>query len=434
MGEGAEKPGTEANAGRLDTQGPRISIAMNQPPAPRHKWVPAVAVAGAAALTVAVALAGKAGHDYVQFHAAAQLLRAGENPYGFDAQARAQHALRDSDGPYTPNANDPYKDIGILPYFYPPWLALACVPLTALCYPWARAVWVSFGALCLAASGYGLARLNGVAPSRVAAPVTVALALGLMPCLCCIRLGQTPPLVLAGLVAALLLLRHGRDRSAGAALAWAVVKPQLAVVAVPAALFWAARRGRWGVLAGFAATLGILGFVSALFLPDWPLEVIRAPSLLPVPTAVDASVGVTWISVLRTLGASGAWLAAGYAFAALPAAFVAFRAAWDRSRDAADADAVGLGLLAAFFVSPYALGYDLAVLVVPLALLLPRLPPRGLASALAVAVLVPYWQLSALNAGLWQVTFFAWPLALAGLWAARGRSTGNAATDVVVSS
>ncbi len=96
-----------------------------------------------------------------------------------------------------------------------------------------------------------------------------------MPCYACVRLGQTPPLVIAGLVAALVFLERGHDRAAGVALAWAVVKPQLAVVAVPAALLWSCRRGRWGVLSGFSATLAALSLSAAWIVPDWPIEMLR---------------------------------------------------------------------------------------------------------------------------------------------------------------
>ena len=367
-----------------------------------------LSLSACAALAVAgVAVRNGAGHDYVQFHAAASLLREGKSPYSVDGQTRVQRILREAEGPRRRDSTDPYEAIGVLPYFYPPWLALACLPLTALAYPVAKAVWVGLGAQCLAASGYGLAELGRRPVSRTMA---VALALGLMPCYASVQLGQTPPLVLAALVAAAWLLRSDRDFLAGAALAWAVVKPQLAVVAVPSALLWAARRGRWGVVAGFAATLGALGLVSALIVPDWPFEMLKAPTRVPLPTTLDPSVGVTWLSVLRTLGASGFVLALGVACVAVPAALAAFRAAWDRDRPVTDA--LALGLIAAFFVAPYSLGYDLAVLVFPLLMLSPRLPVW----ALALALLGPYWHLAAVNAGARQVGFCAWPAALAWAW------------------
>jgi hypothetical protein len=244
----------------------------------------------------------------------------------------------------------------------------------------------------------------------------VGLALATMPCFACVGLGQTPPLVVAGVVAALWMFSTGRDRLAGAALALAVVKPQLAVVVVPALLLWGARRGRWGAVAGFAATLGGLCLVSTLARPDWPVAMLAAPSRIPIPTAIDPRVGVTWLSACRALGLSGAGLAAAYLAGATAAALVALRAAWSRAADALDVAA--LGLLAAFFAAPYALGYDLAALLVPLAALARGRSARARVAVAAVAVLGPYWHLAAVSAGLWQTTLLAWPVALAGVWAA----------------
>ena len=55
--------------------------------------------AGLLALSaVVLAPSGRSGHDYIQFHAAATILR-GENPYAFSTQMRAQRALRAADPP-----------------------------------------------------------------------------------------------------------------------------------------------------------------------------------------------------------------------------------------------------------------------------------------------------------------------------------------------
>ena len=102
---------------------------------------------------------------------------------------------------------------------------------------------------------------------------------------------------------------------------------------------------------------------------------------------------------------------------AVPAALYPLLAAWDLDRPLTDP--IALGLLASFFVAPYALGYDLAVLVFPLLILAPRLP----AWTLALAFLAPYWHLSVLNAGALQVTLFAWPAALVAGWAWTNRQT-----------
>src|SRR5947209_441060 len=95
--------------------------------------LPAVLAGGAIATT------GNAGHDYTNFHTAGLLVARGISPYDRRQQARVQHAI----APGFPL--EIYESLGFLPYNYPPWLALACVPLARLPYPVARAVWVYLG-------------------------------------------------------------------------------------------------------------------------------------------------------------------------------------------------------------------------------------------------------------------------------------------------
>src|SRR5262245_19779939 len=71
--------------------------------------------------------------DFVQFWTAGQLLATGRSPYDAEEQARVQRELgweRDKQG------------LGLydyLPYYYPPWLGLACTVLLPLGYQTAKA-------------------------------------------------------------------------------------------------------------------------------------------------------------------------------------------------------------------------------------------------------------------------------------------------------
>lgn len=369
----------------------------------------AILVLPAAMVTVHL-VCGHAGHDYIQFHAAAGLIASGENPYGLVEQARAQRLLRQG---RVLDPGDLYERHGALPYFYPPWLALACVPLSALNFQVARSVWIWVGSQSLSLAGYGLGKLSDQAPP----PLAVALALTLMPCYYSVQLGQTAPLVLLFLVATWRLLDRGRDWAAGIALAWLTVKPQLTVVVIPAVLILSVRRGRWGVVAGFAVTLAALGLTCTWLFPSWPVEMVLATRRIPIPTAINPSVGVTWLSVLRSVGVSGTPLALGYVSAALPAAALALAAAWDRVRPVPDV--MGIGVLAAFFIAPYSLGYDLAVLLFPMLVFLSGLSGRAALWLLAVAAVGPYLNLAAVVRGVPQFTLFWLPAGLAILWYVR---------------
>ena len=374
----------------------------------------AVVVLPAVLLTAKVA-GDRAGHDAFEFHAAARLIAAGENPYGVAEQTRAQRPLREGPGGTPFDPNDRYDRLGYLPYFYPPWLALAWAPVAALGFPAGRVAWIYLGAQCLTLSGFLLARPGGRVPPTVAA----VLATGFMPAFVSVYVGQTPTLVLALLVVSWRLLERGSDAAAGVALAWLTLKPQLAVVAVPAALVWAARRGRWGVVRGFAATLALLAAACFAFFPGWPLAMLSAIRRTPLPTDFDPTVGVTWLSLLRTLGARGPLLAAGYAALAVPAVAAVLASATSARRSTGDV--LAGGTVAAFVVAPYALGYDLAVLLFPLAL---RLRASGRLTGLALAALfglAPYAQIVAVVDGLRPVTMVWLPLGLAVLGAARWR-------------
>jgi hypothetical protein len=372
-----------------------------------------VALVLPAALLTVHSVRSEAGCDYVAFHAAASLLAKGENPYGIDEQIRAQRPLRRGPDLVNADSGDPWRRRGYLPYFYPPWLALACVPLVGLSFPVAKATWIYLGSQCLALSGYGLREASG----RLPAAVSIAIVLMFMPSYDAIQVGQTPPLLLLLLVASWWLLERGWDRGAGIVLALSTFKPQLTVVVIPAALLWAARRGRWGVPGGFAAMLALLGLGCGLLAPSWPLEMLLAPSRTPIPIAITPSVGVTWLSLLRSLGIAGWPLVAAYALAALPIAAIALFLAWDRERP--PSEAMSVGVIAAFFVSPYALCYDLTVLLFPLLLVLPSLSERAALWLLCLVLIVPYLHLTAIVGGTPQVTLFWLPAGVALLWIIR---------------
>ena len=366
----------------------------------------------AAALFTALMAARNAGHDYIQFHAAAGILFAGENPYGRDEQLRAQRLLRGGVDLRDIEPNDLYSDLGFLPYFYPPWVALSIVPLTFFEYSTAKALWIYLGAQSLVAAGFLLGNL--VSSRRHHRALTIALALTFMPAFSALEIGQVAPFVLLLSAICLELLKREEDLLGGFILAWLTIKPQLTVVAIPATLIWAARRRRWNVVTGFIATLGVLCILSAGFLADWPLRMVAAPRAFPLPTSVDPAVGVTWLSLCQTLGWKGWPLALAYLAGAIPAVFLTVRTAWNRNGPLLET--FGRGILAAFFVAPYALGYDLATLVLPLSVVDSKVSQRTGTWLIGAAMIVPYWNLSAVRAGIPQVSFFWMPVGLAAVW------------------
>ncbi len=145
-------------------------------------------------------------------------------------------------------------------YISPPPVAWAAVPLTLLPFQAAYAVWSALllGALWwtwyLAAPGGGRVRL-----------IHLAAALGWLPVIYGLQLGQPGLFVALGVAACCALLRSGRPFWAGVALGALVLKPQLAFL-VPAALLVS---GRYRALWGSVLALGLLALASAVVVgPD----------------------------------------------------------------------------------------------------------------------------------------------------------------------
>jgi len=145
-------------------------------------------------------------------------------------------------------------------YISPPPVAWAALPLTLLPFQAAYGVWSALllGALWwtwyLAAPGSGRVRL-----------IHLAAALGWLPVIYGLQLGQPGLFVTLGVAACCALLRSGRPFWAGVALGALALKPQLAFL-VPAALLVG---GRYRAFWGSALVLGLLAFASVVIVgPD----------------------------------------------------------------------------------------------------------------------------------------------------------------------
>jgi hypothetical protein len=261
----------------------------------------------------------------------------------------------------------------------------------------------------------------------IAVPIFVFSPLALL-------IGQTPILIVFLVALAWRLLDAGWDRIAGAALACLTIKPQLAMALILALGIWAARRRRWGIVQGFVLTLALLCLVSTLIVPSWPLEMLEATRRTPPPTESFPWLGNTWFLILRTLGLRtwGLWVL--YLAVAVPFLWRVLRTAFDLRNPLHDVMAVGL--LAVFFVAPYARHYDFVVLLIPSFVLIGyRLSERAGTLLLVSLLVVPYFQFELLarysrlvipdvNFFL-ECTYFWVPVVLASAWFATGRKSSE---------
>jgi hypothetical protein len=172
--------------------------------------------------------------------------------------------------------------------------------------------------------------------------------------------------------------------------------------------------------------LCVLGIVSAWVVPDWPIQMLRAPRQSPLPTDYFPWYGTTWLLVLKTVGLHSWPLWIAYAALAVPFLLAVCKTAVDREGTLPDLFA--LGALATFFIAPYGQPYDFLILVIPFLVLMGgRLKDGPAALLLVLMIVLPYVHIHYIKSlSLWwipakpahQVTFFWIPLLLAGVWVA----------------
>jgi MFS family permease len=366
--------------------------------------------------------------DFLQFWAAGQLLASGHSPYTAEDQARVQRQLgwdKEREG---------LRIYEFLPYYYPPWLAMACMVFLPLGYPTAKLTWLVVNVELLLLSGYHLGRLLEGVPRWIALAAVPCFSFSLLSML----FGQISPLMLFLIVASFRLLAAGgkkgtaplssrgqspfsRDYLAGPVLALMLTKPQIGVVIVGAILLWAVRQHRWPVLIGFTACLVALCIVCFAVIPDWPWQVQEALERTPLVTKDSPWLSVTWWAVLESLGVPRLGLWPAYVAVAGPSLVLLLRIAWDCNATAGMVFA--WAVLTTFMVVPYARLYDLTILIIPLLLLLPGQLKAPWTAALLLACLLLslvqlYWVRPS-DPYRCEVSFFWLPAVLALAWFVR---------------
>jgi hypothetical protein len=365
--------------------------------------------------------------DYITYWTAGTLVARGQNPYDVEQQVGIQRALgwdRSVNGRGV---------LDFLPYYYPPWFALTCSLLVPLGFEGGKIAWFFLNLDLLFLTGF---LLRNAVPGLPRSIPVVAVPLFFLSLLA-LLLGQTS-IVIAFLCAAVWrLLDEGWDRAAGAMLACLTTKPQVAAVLVVGLGLWAVRRQRWGVVQGFVLVMALLCLASTLIVPSWPREMLAASRRTPPPTEHFPWLGNTWFLLLKTGGLRGWALWCVYGALALPVLCSVLRVALDPKSPLREV--MGLGLLAVFFVAPYARHYDFVVLLIPAFVLIgDRLSEKGGAILLMSLILIPYLQFTFLvrysrlivpGVDFYvECTYFWVPVLLTGLWIATESKRSEADT------
>jgi len=323
------------------------------------------------------------GTDFLQFYAAGWMIRHGQAArlYDPEAQLAAERAII---GPHLPAYHA---------FLNPPFFALLFVPFSALPYPLSFALWSALQLGLLAGS------LRALQPEG---PLWRPLgwALTFLPVFASVSFGQNGLLSLAILAAAWRLWRGGRDLAAGGVAGLLLYKPHLLLGLIA---LWLAegRRGRRALvglgLAGaglLALSLGLLPEATAAYLPFAGSVYPDLPGWKAFPIWHLHSLRGFWRLLLpgwpRLADALAALSALGGALAALRF--------WRRHRDPALRFAAAIALT--LWLTPHAMIYDWAILLIPAVLLGQAMPSRRAA-------------LRTLYAGIWAAAFLSLPLVLA---------------------
>lgn len=183
--------------------------------------------------------------DFIACWAAGRLNAAGHNPYDPDQVLAVQR---------TAGWTQP------IPYriWYPPWTLPLLMPFGLLPYATARLLWFALHIGACVVSADVLWRYYG--GERRSRGVSWVVLSTFWPALIAIRTGQTPALILLGLVGFLHFVRVRRWAAAGACLPLVAIKPVLLHLVWMAILLWVIAERRWRVVLGAAAaTLALLG-------------------------------------------------------------------------------------------------------------------------------------------------------------------------------
>ncbi len=389
-----------------------------------------------AALLLGVLLAAlpleNIGGDFICFWSAGRLLGRGQDPYDGALQAALQRPL---------GWDAASSGIGLyefMPYYYPPWLTLVCVPFGALPFTVGKGLWLYSTIWLLLASGEKLARILEL-PTKGQLALTALTLLFAMSVLS-ILFAQTSPLVLYLVVTLWAALRDGKDRLGGFVLAWVTIKPQLSAVLVAACLLWAWRGRRKDVIVWFVGTLLVLIALSTLLQPGWVTSFLQATRKNPVLTETYPWLGSTWMLALRVAGVEGIPLRLLYLLGVVPVLVWA----WRGTRPSAEvASWLAPSLLGAFVVTPYAQPYDFVVLLPVVGwLAYRRLDPSRANLFLLATLSLPYVHLAfgdVVQRWIWvtpptlppRVLFLWFPAALLlgwGMTRERGRTEASASS------
>ena len=283
---------------------------------------------------------GRIGGDLPAFYGAARIIRSDQPTRLYDAEAQ-QISQRD----LFPDSKD-----GWIPFAYPPFVAVAYVPLTLFPFKLAYAVHtLLMAALCAVA----VVLVGRSIPSlQHQYTLAIAAALTFYPIFRSVLGGQNTALSLACSAGAAVALARKRAFAAGLSIGAWLFKPQLALTVAALILLRTRERTRFLLGLGCVAVLYYL-IAMAIAGPAWPIWWWRAGAM-PLSAALGIANRDNVIS-LPELGSALGFPVAGWIAAA---AVVVATVRWTNNSDCGPIELVTTASAAAVLIAPHALYYD----------------------------------------------------------------------------
>lgn len=181
--------------------------------------------------------------DFIEYWSASRLLLAGKNPYSTRELSLLQRPYTGSETP--------------LIMWNPPWVLSLLLPFGLLGYPASRWLWliVNLGLLLFSVRWLWGRYVRWEGSLGLASAATLVLAITFLPGPVVLSLGQIGPVILAGIVGFLSLVRREQYFKAGAVTLLIALKPHLLFLFWIVLLFWISKTRRWILAAGVATAM-----------------------------------------------------------------------------------------------------------------------------------------------------------------------------------
>jgi hypothetical protein len=300
------------------------------------------------------------------------MLRSGANPFDDEVTLVIQNQMYGR--PARPDEDQ-------IAFAYPLHVMVLVGPLALLPLPVALAVWFSLLELSLLTFFIVAPRAVDWRPPTWLLAFTALFILGLYPNVWAIILGQISIVVATFIAIAWWALQTRRWRLAGVCLALATIKPQISFLLVPTLLIWAAYQRRWRLVIAFAVTFSAMILLPLPWLPNWPLEWLKAANRYASYTIFDPPLGML---------TGSAWLAGAIALLLLAWTVYSWWRAPDR-QGAAFNWALAMIVVVSALIAPRTSQANQSVLLLPLFLVFTRVSRTGIIAAVEIGLLVGLW-------------------------------------------